>query len=139
MTGKTVLQLDGGRISLVSTELLRAIFRSGMSNEVSLFINVTSNSITIKTQINERINILGDEGLYQNILKQVELNMVDSKDCEKQLQTTRLGSDFKLKESFICAGGTEGVDTCTGDGGGPLVCPRKNDTGTYVQVPTIND
>ena len=100
---------------------------------------MTNNSITLKTQINERINILGDEGLYQNILKQVELNMVDSKDCEKQLQTTRLGSDFKLKESFICAGGTEGVDTCTGDGGGPLVCPRKNDTGTYVQVPTIND
>ena len=136
MTRKTVLQLVGGRISLVSTELLRSIFKSGMSNKVAF---VTSNSIALKTRINEMINILGDEGLYQNILKQVELNMVDSKDCEKQLQTTRLGSGFKLKESFICAGGTEGVDTCTGDGGGPLVCPRKNDTSTYVQVLMIND
>jgi secreted trypsin-like serine protease len=81
--------------------------------------------------------ISGDEGLYQNILKQVELNLVDSKDCQKQLQTTRLGGGFKLKDSFICAGGEEFGDTCTGDGGGPLVCPRKNDTSTYVQVPTI--
>ena len=80
--------------------------------------------------------ILGDQGLYQNILKQVELNLVDSKDCEEQLKTTRLGKDFKLRESFICAGGEEGVDTCTGDGGGPLVCPRKNDPSTYVQVLT---
>ena len=76
--------------------------------------------------------------MYQNILKQVELNIVDSKDCEKRLQKTRLGSNFKLRESFLCAGGEEGVDTCTGDGGGPLVCPRKNDTNTYVQVARIN-
>ena len=72
--------------------------------------------------------------MYQNILKQVELDLVDSKDCEKQLQTTRLGPDFRLRESFMCAGGEEGVDTCTGDGGGPLICPRTDDSETYVQV-----
>ena len=60
--------------------------------------------------------------------------MVDSKDCENTLQGTRLGKDFKLSESFICAGGTEEFDTCTGDGGGPLVCPRDDGSNTYVQV-----
>ena len=60
--------------------------------------------------------------------------MIDSKECEKTLQTTRLGQNFKLRDSFLCAGGEEGVDTCTGDGGGPLVCPSKNDSSYYVQV-----
>ena len=78
--------------------------------------------------------MLGDTGLYQKILKQVELSLVDSKDCERKLQGTRLGEDFRLRESFLCAGGKEKFDTCTGDGGGPLICPRTNDSNAYVQV-----
>ena len=77
---------------------------------------------------------IGDVGLYQNILKHVEMDLVNSTDCEQLLRTTRLGRDFKLRESFLCAGGEEGVDTCTGDGGGPLMCQRKDDRTTYVQV-----
>ena len=59
---------------------------------------------------------------YQVVLRDIEMDLVDSKTCEKQLQSTRLGPNFALDKSFTCAGGEFGVDTCTGDGGGPLVC-----------------
>ena len=33
-------------------------------------------------------------------------------DCERKLKRTRLGLDFVLHPSFICAGGEEGKDSC---------------------------
>ena len=64
-------------------------------------------------------------------LKQVKLPIVDKSTCEKGL-----GSTYSLDPSNICAGGKKDEDTCSGDGGGPLFCKRK-DTGDkekYVQV-----
>ena len=69
----------------------------------------------------------GKEGNYQVILKQVKMNMVDHDTCQNLLRTTRLGRLFRLDESFNCAGGQPGNDTCKGDGGGPLVCPSRYD------------
>ena len=76
-------------------------------------------------------------GEYQTILKQVALDLRFKDDCQAALRTTRLGSNFKLDDSAICAGGVNQIDTCKGDGGGPLVCPtgRYNGYGqSYVQA-----
>ena len=75
----------------------------------------------------------GKKGVFQNVLKKIDLPYVQHGECEKALKTTRLGAFFKLDKSFICAGGEAGKDSCSGDGGSPLMC--LSGTGTqYVQV-----
>ncbi|XP_049824781.1 phenoloxidase-activating factor 2-like [Aethina tumida] len=66
----------------------------------------------------------GDFGKYQNILKEVDVPIINHGICERQMKQTRLGYDFQLHPGFICAGGEEGEDACKGDGGGPMVCER---------------
>ncbi|XP_071514295.1 inactive CLIP domain-containing serine protease A3-like isoform X2 [Panulirus ornatus] len=63
-----------------------------------------------------------DGGALQDILKEVDLPIVDSTACEIRLRRTKLGEEFILDDSFLCAGGIAGKDACTGDGGAPLVC-----------------
>ena len=79
-------------------------------------------------------DIFGKEGHYQVILKKIDLPMVPRDTCQDSLRKTRLGKYFHLDESFICAGGEMGKDTCKGDGGSPLVCPSKNDPTRYQQA-----
>merc|ERR1712228_1117478 len=76
----------------------------------------------------------GSAGQYQVVLKEIDLPVVSNYECQNKLQSTRLGNKFKLHDSFICAGGVNGKDTCKGDGGSPLVCPSKYDPDTYVQA-----
>ncbi|XP_046827988.1 uncharacterized protein LOC124428207 [Vespa crabro] len=66
----------------------------------------------------------GEFGKYQNILKEVDVPIINNQVCESQMRRTRLGTSFNLHPGFICAGGEEGKDACKGDGGGPMVCER---------------
>merc|ERR1719187_2203004 len=76
----------------------------------------------------------GADAEYQVVLKEVSLPVVPRDQCVDWLRATRLGKRFKLDQSFVCAGGEAGKDACRGDGGGPLVCPKKDDPQHYVQV-----
>merc|ERR1739844_285062 len=76
----------------------------------------------------------GSAGQYQVVLKEIDLPVVSNNQCQERLRSTRLGEKYKLHDSFLCAGGFNGKDTCKGDGGSPLVCPSKYDPNTYVQA-----
>ncbi len=52
----------------------------------------------------------GDPGQYQTILQQVELPIIDNPKCQSMLRQTKLGDDFALDSSFICAGGNAGYN-----------------------------
>lgn len=75
-----------------------------------------------------------DKGAYQAIMKRVELPVIPRDECQKRLRETRLGRFFILDRSFMCAGGERGIDTCTGDGGSPLVCKIAGTDNQYHQV-----
>ncbi len=70
--------------------------------------------------------------MYQAALRQIELPIVTNPWCEAAMKQTRLGQNFRLHKSFICAGGKAGEDTCEGDGGGSLVCQHPNDSDRWV-------
>lgn len=74
----------------------------------------------------------GSGGKYQTRLKEVVVPVVNNDQCQADLRSkTRLGEYYELDQSFICAGGKLGVDTCKGDGGSPLVCQKQQ--GTWYQ------
>ncbi|KAH8353031.1 hypothetical protein KR084_008408, partial [Drosophila pseudotakahashii] len=73
-----------------------------------------------------------------NRQKSVELPVVKREECQNQLRKTRLGRNFELPESLICAGGQRDRDACTGDGGSPLFCPLDNDPNRYKQVGIVS-
>ena len=73
------------------------------------------------------------QGRYTNILKKVDVPLINNQDCQNKLQRTRLGRFFRLHSTFMCAGGEAGKDACVGDGGGPLIC-YDDSSQSYVQV-----
>merc|ERR1712013_203820 len=44
----------------------------------------------------------------------IDLPVVSNYECQDKLRSTRLGQKYKLHDSFICAGGVNGKDTCKG-------------------------
>ncbi|XP_055627734.1 phenoloxidase-activating factor 2-like [Toxorhynchites rutilus septentrionalis] len=74
-----------------------------------------------------------NEGKLQNILRRVEVPVIPHSKCQDAFRTTRLGAYFTLDKSYMCAGGEEDVDVCTGDGGAPLACAISDGSGRYYQ------
>ena len=73
---------------------------------------------------------------YQNMMKEIRMDLVDHDECEATLRERGAGPFFILPESVTCAGGKKGVDACSGDGGGALICPDATRM-TYYQVSTF--
>lgn len=57
----------------------------------------------------------GVEEVYRANLKKIELPIVPLRECQASLRATTLGPRFKIHNSFMCAGGEEATDTCTGE------------------------
>lgn len=72
----------------------------------------------------------------ENVIENMEINNVD--DCQTKLRSTKLGNDFILHESFICAIGRNGEDTCEGDGGKGLLCLMENTGNRYALVGLVS-
>jgi plasma kallikrein len=56
--------------------------------------------------------VFGKKGKFSVILKKIELPLISHDDCENMLRTNRLGNNYNLHNSNICAGGEAGKDTC---------------------------
>jgi len=74
---------------------------------------------------------------FNSQLKKVRVPLVSHSTCQTKLQAARLGNNFRLDTSMLCAGQT-GSDACTGDGGGPLLCPLSSDPAKLVQVGIVS-
>lgn len=68
--------------------------------------------ISLSITISSGKDGFGVNGRSSVILKKVPLGIVEFNKCQADLQAARLGAQFRLDPSFICAGGIEGIDTC---------------------------
>lgn len=80
----------------------------------------------------------GRKGKFQPILKKIELPVVSRRECQNSLRKTKLGRYFRLHNSFVCAGGEMGQDSCKGDGGSPLVCSITNAENRFYQAGIVS-
>ncbi|KAH8350070.1 hypothetical protein KR084_012382, partial [Drosophila pseudotakahashii] len=75
---------------------------------------------------------------YSNIQKKIDLPLVARAICQDQLRQTRLGAEYELPASLICAGGEKDKDACLGDGGSALFCPLEEDSTRFEQIGIVN-
>uniref|UniRef100_A0A1B6G387 Peptidase S1 domain-containing protein n=1 Tax=Cuerna arida TaxID=1464854 RepID=A0A1B6G387_9HEMI len=147
-----ILESDKHQDRTVSATVLHSGYdKSKVQNDVALLVlndplEITDNVAPIclpsaNTMFNSSnciatgwgVGSFGNKGIG-SILRMVHLPLVDSNKCQEEFRKVpRLGPNFNLHNSFICAG-RDLADTCTGDGGGPLVCPLQDDSGKYVQI-----
>jgi secreted trypsin-like serine protease len=77
-------------------------------------------------------------GSFQFLQRKVNVPLVGRQGCEHSLRAALdrreagQGQRFSLDPSELCAGGEEGKDACTGDGGSPLVCQAASGRWTVV-------
>lgn len=71
-------------------------------------------------------------------LKRISLPIVDRATCQARLRRTRLGKDYQLHTSLICAGGETNMDACEGNGGSPLMCPIAGQPTQYELAGIVN-
>ena len=102
--------------------------------------------MTLKLERNQiSVFLIDSTRLKKRVLKKIKMDVMNQRFCQKKLRTAKrpngknavLGKTFGLHHSFLCAGGDENSDTCTGDGGSPLACALKdteNKEKQYVQV-----
>ncbi|KAH8300252.1 hypothetical protein KR044_012101, partial [Drosophila immigrans] len=74
----------------------------------------------------------------EHLLKRIDLPLVSRAECQAMLRITRLGPRFRLRPSFLCAGGIQGQDTCEGDGGSPLFCTMPGEMNRYRMVGIVS-
>ncbi|KAH8354883.1 hypothetical protein KR093_000329, partial [Drosophila rubida] len=74
----------------------------------------------------------------EHLLKRIDLPLVSRAECQAMLRVTDLGRRFRLRPSFVCAGGIAGQDTCKGDGGSPLFCTMPGEMNRYRLVGIVS-
>lgn len=74
----------------------------------------------------------------QTIQQKVDLPVVESSKCQRQLRLTKMGSNYQLPASLMCAGGEEGRDVCSLFGGFALFCSLDDDPNRYEQAGIVS-
>ncbi|WAQ95847.1 CORIN-like protein, partial [Mya arenaria] len=67
---------------------------------------------------------------YERQIRQVNLEVTDWHSCKAAIEGAKIKVPYQLTDQMFCAGGGIGHDSCSGDSGGPFMCPldRTNDT-----------
>uniref|UniRef100_A0A8C8VQI5 Ovochymase 2 (gene/pseudogene) n=1 Tax=Pelusios castaneus TaxID=367368 RepID=A0A8C8VQI5_9SAUR len=75
---------------------------------------------------------LSESGILPQVLHEVDLPIIDNKECSRALSTLR---NPIRGDTLMCAGFPDGgKDACQGDSGGPLLCRRKHGAWTLAGV-----
>ena len=73
---------------------------------------------------------------FQETMKALHIPIITKSTCENWLDKFLGKNVNRVSPSQFCAGidGSFETDTCEGDGGGPLVCNKRSDPNTFVQM-----